>query len=84
MQLNLAKVKTISKGELCRVFGLFSQRTGRCYYSRLRKRFFTDEALKNMGISAEEYRVPTFSFEHTQIIIEYFKIEAHEIEDPFY
>ena len=77
----LATVKTLTKGELCRIFGLYSQTSGRCYYTRLRQRFFTDEALKKLGLTREDYKVRTFSFDQTQAIIKHFKIQRDEILD---
>jgi len=74
-------VRELSKKELCVIFGLYAPRCGQAYYSKLRKKYFTQEALTAIEMSNERYKkAKTFNFPETQRIIEYFKIEDEELE----
>lgn len=72
-------MRTISKGELCRILKLYSVRSGRMYYQRLNTKYFTDEVLEKLNISREVYsRIKVFDIVQTQTILKIFKIgEAH-------
>lgn len=76
-------IRTITKAQLCEVLGLTSS-SGRCYYSRLRKEYFTDEALKKLGMPEKRYlavRNKPFNFFETERICDLFKISHEEIEN---
>lgn len=70
-------MRTISKGELCKVLNLYSVRSGRMYYHRLNTKYFTDEVLKKLNISREAYtRIKVFDIVQTQTIREIFQIKG--------
>jgi hypothetical protein len=73
----------LSKGDLCYVFGLVNMRGDRRYYSRLRKYVFTDNALKEIGISEERYNQikgkATFTALESQRIIQKFQLTPEEL-----
>lgn len=76
--------RTLTKQDLCRIFGLVSP-SGRCYYGRLRLENFTDEVLAAIGITPEEYRKTSrgrhFTYEQTQRIIEHFELTREELKE---
>lgn len=82
MQVANAK-RTLTKGELCVIFGIYSRSSGKPYYHRLRELYFTEKALEEMDISLEEYRQTNaaFTFDQTKRIIEYFDIKPEEIPE---
>lgn len=72
----------LSKEKLCRIFGLYSQASGRCYYGALRKKVLTDDVLARVGMDPRKYKtVKTFDAKTSKAIIEVLKIEKHEIQD---
>lgn len=75
-------VNLLSKKELCRIFGLYSQMTGTCYYKLLRQKVFTDEALEGMGMTIEDYKkVKVFDSVTSAKIMKYFNIDQSELEE---
>jgi hypothetical protein len=72
-------VRTISKKQL-RI--LFSYTESRISTQTLRKNFITNEfIIELLGITLQEYkRIKQFNYQHTQIIVNHFKIEPNEIE----
>lgn len=75
-------IRVLTKADLCRIFGLYSARSGNTYPKRLRQIYFTDSALDSLNISVERYRsAKTFTYEESQRIIEHFKIESYEIQE---
>ncbi|MCB0707437.1 MAG: hypothetical protein KDC34_19105 [Saprospiraceae bacterium] len=76
--------RRLSKGDLCRIFGLYSRSSGIVYYQTLRNDYFTDEDLEALGITRKRYNnikgSRQFSFAESRRIIEYFKIESYEID----
>lgn len=77
-------LRVLSKADLCRIFGLYSLKSGRTYPKKLRSVYFTDAALESLNIPFERYQsvvgLATFTYPESQRIIEYFKIEACELE----
>lgn len=68
-------MKLLTKGELCKILGLSSAKSGRLYYDQLSKQYFTDEALKKFKISREKYRrMKVFNAVQTQEIMQFFRI----------
>lgn len=73
-------MRTISKGELCRILKLYSVRSGRMYYHRLNTRYFTNEVLEQLNISREAYsRIKVFDIVQTQNILKIFKIGEAQV-----
>ncbi len=73
--------RLINKGDLCRFFNL--NRGNKLDYQKLRRKILTDEVLEELGLTPEEYTKirSDFSFELTKKVIEYFQIEADEIDE---
>src|SRR5690606_3141484 len=78
------KIRTINKKELCILFGLYAQKSNRAYYSLLKKRYFTPQALKEMGISEQEFDSVKcgrhFNYDQTRRIIQHFNVTEDEME----
>lgn len=71
-----------SKKSLCILFGLYSTKTGQCYYNRLRKKILTDDVLYQAGIALEEYtRIRTFTAEQSRKLTEILDLPNEEKED---
>lgn len=79
--------RTFNKADLCYIFGLFSAKSNKVYYSQLKKIYFTEEAMKELGITPERYSQitagRTFSFNETKKIIEYFNIQPEEMTESY-
>ena len=79
----MSKVRAISKADLCRIFGLCSLVSDRIYYSKLKKDYFDKEALREIGITEEQYDAVVggrpFTASQTKRIIKYFDISAEEL-----
>lgn len=77
--------RTLTKSALCRIFGLYSRRSGKCYYEKLRETYFTNDALEKMGITQQEYEKRVggkpFTFEQSERIIAHFRITREELTD---
>lgn len=75
-------MRLLTKKALCSAFGLVS-RSGHCYYSTLRKSYFSDQALKDLSISLARYQaikgMSTFTFDESIRIIKYFDIRPEEL-----
>lgn len=75
-------MRLLTKKALCNAFGLVSK-SGHCYYGTLRKSYFSDQALKEIGISKERYMgikgMSTFTYDESVRIIAYFKILPDEL-----
>jgi hypothetical protein len=73
-------MRTITKGELCRILKLYSVRSGRMYYSRLNSKYFTDEVLQKLKINRETYsKIKVFDIVQTQTILDLFKIGENQV-----
>ena len=63
---------TITKKDLAVHFGLLSKSGKTIYYKKLRRDFFTDQVLNELGITAAEYNAlkggRPFSFQQSQKI----------------
>jgi len=74
--------RTLTKQELCIMFGLVSP-LGRCYYGRLRLENFTDSVLDAIGMTSDRYKAVSrgrrFTYEETQRIIEHFEFTDKEL-----
>jgi hypothetical protein len=74
--------KLLSKQDLCRIFGLYSEQTGIAYYQALREKVLTDEVLERLNIDKEAYKYrKVFTADESRRIIEHFQIEKHELEN---
>jgi len=74
--------KLLSKSDLCRIYGYYSRRSGKCYTHRLREKVLTDEVLHRVGIDPNEYaKIRIFTALQTQRLIRELKIEKNEMED---
>jgi hypothetical protein len=70
----------ISKKDLCIKLGLHSPNM-RCYYNLLRRDYFTDDVLKILNITPEEYRkIKIFSIRQSLIIVNH--LLQSELVDP--
>lgn len=68
-------MRLLTKGELCKILGLSSVKSGRLYYDRLGTQYFTDEILRKLKISREKYRrMKVFNAVQTQQIMQFFRI----------
>ena len=79
------KTRTLTKKQLCDLFGLHSGSRTKRYYERLRTDFFNDETLEAIEMTLEDYKNVTggrpFSFQQTLKIISYFQISDEELQD---
>jgi hypothetical protein len=75
-------MRLITKGELCRVLGLQSVKSGRLYYHQLNTQYFTDEILRKLKLTRSKYRrMKVFNAVQTQEIMKLFRIgEAERAE----
>ena len=78
--------RLLCKADLCHIFGEYSRKTGKCYYEKLRRDYFTDEVLEALQITVARWRQITggrrFSYPESQRIIAYFEIQAEEMAEP--
>lgn len=74
--------RTLTKKDLCRLFGLVSAQ-GAFYYTRLRREYFTPDVLDRLGITPEAYSAllggRPFDYETSQRIIAHFQLTAEEL-----
>lgn len=72
--------RLLTKGDLCKVFGLISARSNRCYYNRLRKFVLTDEILEQAGIDKQKYsKNHVFTADQSQRLRNLLNIDEHEM-----
>ncbi len=76
-------IRTITKKELCILFGLVSPSGRTIYYKKLVTDYFTDEVLQRLGLERADYADlrggKPFSFEQTRAIIRAFDIREEEL-----
>lgn len=75
-------MRLITKGELCKILGLQSVKSGRLYYNQLNTQYFTDEILRELKINRDKYRrMKVFNAVQTQKILKLFRIGETERVD---
>lgn len=68
-------MRLMTKGELCRILGLHSVKSGRLYYTQLNNMYFTDEILNQLNLNREKYRrMKVFDTVQTHKIMKLFRI----------
>jgi hypothetical protein len=71
--------RLLTKGDLCKVFGLISVRSNRCYYNRLRKFVLTDEILDAAGVDKQKYsKNHVFTADQSQRLRSLLEIDEYE------
>ncbi len=71
--------KLLTKGDLCKIYGLFSARSNRCYYNRLRKFVLTDEILEAAGVDKQKYsKNHVFTADQSQRLRSLLEIDEYE------
>lgn len=74
--------RTITKKELCSIFGLISPSGRTIYYNKLRDLYFTPAVLDRLGITQAQYNAlqggKPFSYRHTKAILAEFDISPDE------
>ena len=64
---------------MCKVFGLISVRSNRCYYNRLRKFVLTDEILDAAGVDKQKYsKNHVFTADQSQRLRSLLEIDEYE------
>lgn len=72
--------KLLTKGDLCRIFGLISSGNNRYYYNRLRKFVLTDEILDQAGVDKEKYsKIRVFTAKQSNMLFKLLDIDEHDI-----
>lgn len=72
--------KLLTKGDLCKIFGLISIHSNRCYYNRLRRFVLTDQILEQAGIDKQHYsKNHVFTADQSQRLRTLLKIDEHEL-----
>lgn len=76
----MSSKKLLTKGDLCRIYGLISARSNRYYYNRLRKVVLTDEIMEGAGIDKEKYsKTHVFTANQSDRLRRLLNIEEHEM-----
>lgn len=71
--------KLLTKGDLCKIYGLISARSNRCYYNRLRKFVLTDEILEAAGVDKQKYsKNHVFTADQSQRLRSLLEIDEYE------
>ena len=74
--------RRLSKGDLCRILGYYSPRSGLCYYQNLKKDLVTPEFLKALNIQECQYNeIRVFTPQQSLTIIEFLKITEDELQE---
>jgi len=79
--------RTLTKKQLCYIFGLTSPSGKTLYYKKLRSEYFTEETLQIIGLSSIQYTNlkggKPFTFAQTRAIIKLFDISPDELRLNF-
>ena len=70
----------LSKKSLCTMFGLVSN-SGKCNYPALRRLFITDEVMKDLGITEEQYKsMRLFYAKHSEKLVYHLGITSRMLK----
>lgn len=70
----------LSKAQVAMLLGCFHSNTAEVNGRELRKGFFTDEVLKKLGLTPDEYnKIKRFNYEQSIKIIEIFHFERDDL-----